>query len=188
MRRFVLCAIGLAGAIAAQTPVSPNNYTVVEMNALGGHAEDFTIYRSGNKALIRGKTFVSYYDLATRRAVVWDPTTPAASCSDATFAGDWGDPWDFSAATLPQLAEKKARETGVDTLIGRSAKVMEVTLPQGVMKIWLEAKSNLILKSQIAPIGSPPITMVEIKSISLDPPPATVFQLPAGCKTTVTPR
>jgi hypothetical protein len=58
---------------------------------------------------------------------------------------------------------------------------METDTPDGKAQVWVEEKYGLVIKLSIAPKTGQPLTMVEVKQLSLAKPAASVFVLPPAC-------
>jgi len=199
MRRFLLQFSGLVLGLSfglphstAQSPNPPQTYSVTETNAMAGAGVIMTIYRDGSKAVIEhnspstaaspnGSHTRTLYDLEAHRTYSWNTSSVSNPCGSGTFSGDWGDPFAGSADTAAQIAQLKPTELGKETINGFSTKVLQADIPGGTGKIWLDEKSGLIIKSEMAPKNGPVTTMVEIKQLSFAKPPASLFVLPPSC-------
>ena len=189
MRRIGLCCVHLAVlthllslALRAQ---GPTVYTVTKTEAIVGPSVTMKIYRNGTKAVIDkpvgGIPMRTLYDLETHQSLSWDLSKSDSACGQATFSGEWGDPFAGADQMSADLGKMNAKQDGTETLNGFAANVMEVDGPTGKTKIWLEAKSGWILKLQMTPPGGAPQTLVEVNELSLAEPPASVFIPPSKC-------
>jgi hypothetical protein len=146
-------------------------------------------YRLGSKALVDNRTpsdvtgptaihMRTLYDLEKMVSLTWDPVNSSSPCGKGTFSGDWGDPFTGAA----DLSSQGARQVGAETIHGFPAKIFEAAAgPSGTMRVWVGAEHNMILKAQVIPTSGPPQTMVEVTNVSLTPPPAAIFAVPANC-------
>src|ERR1035441_1684364 len=149
----LLCGWGLAvsGAWAQQQPTA---YTVTTVNSMFGPQVEETIYRNGSKAVIdlntpapAGGTAThvrSLYDLNAHTNQSWDLTNNSGGCSSGTFSGDWGDPF----ASQGDLSTAKLM--GTETVNGFSTKVYEADAPGVKAKAWIDAKTGMTVKMQMA--------------------------------------
>jgi hypothetical protein len=180
----LLCGWGLAvsGAWAQQ----PTAYTVTVVNSMFGPPVTQTIYRNGSKAVIDTNTAAvagggaamhvrSLYDLNAHTNESWDLTDSSGGCSSGTFSGDWGDPF----ASQGDLST--AKMTGTETVNGFSTKVYEADAPGVKAKAWIDAKTGMTVKMQMAQTGSELKTMLEVKMLTVGTPPAAMFVVPASC-------
>jgi hypothetical protein len=176
--------IVLAGC--AQTAKAPEAYSVTEVNTMMGPSMTMKIDRDGAHAVVEAtitpqpgaapSTTRTYYDLQNHKNYTLSLSDAAAVCSRGDFSGDWGDPFEMSAALMKELAPKHPREIGAETLNGFATTVMETDAGPDQAKFWLDTNSGLAVKVQK---GSQ--TIVEIKRLSLDKPPAALFAVPAKC-------
>jgi hypothetical protein len=181
----LLCGWGLAvsGAWAQQQPTA---YTVTTVNSMFGPPVTQTIYRNGSKAVIDLNTPApagggaathvrSLYDLSAHTNESWDLVDSSGGCSSGTFSGDWGDPF----ASQGDLST--AKMTGTETVNGFSTKVYEVEAPGVKAKAWIDAKTGMTVKMQMAQTGAELKTMLEVKNLTVGAPAASVFVVPASC-------
>ncbi len=166
-------------ALALITPLSAQTaYTIVETNSMFGDPVTMTVYRNGSKAVVdnvHGTTHTrSLYDLAAHTQQSWDLAAVPASCSNGTFSGDWGDPY----ATMTEL--KAAKQTGTETINGVATKTLELDIPGGKAKAWVDA-NGLVMKLQMGQGSDPMKTMLEVTRVTMTAPPASLFVLPASC-------
>jgi hypothetical protein len=196
IRRVVFCSVTfltvIGTALEAQPAAAPTVYTVTEANSMGGASAEMKVYRNGSKAAIdhlvaadgkggKATHTRTVYDLQNHQSFTWDATDPAALCGSGNFSGNWGDPFTDSVDMSADLVKQNAKQVGTETLHGFATKVYEATVPGAKAKVWLEAKSNLVVKLQMIPPTGDPQTMLEITELSLTPPPASVFTLNSSC-------
>lgn len=145
-------------------------------------------YRLGSKAVVDSSTpaqvaggamrLHTYYDLDKKVSYTWDPRDDSVSCAKGTFSGDWGDP--FSGVS--DLIHQGAKTVGAETINGFPSTILEVQLgASGTLRAWVDKKTSMVAKAVLTPPGAAPMTMVEVKSVDLAPPPASIFALPAKC-------
>jgi hypothetical protein len=197
--RFIGCAAilalsavlsaALSAVLSAQTP--PDTYTITE-NIPGGAPGTMTIYRSGSRVLIEYKhpaqpdgtpasRSVNLIDIKAGAQHSWDPSGKPITCSASTFSGDWGDPFAGGAELTPAIAKGDLKLTGSETINGIQTKVYAGTTQGMNLKVWFDQKDNLVIRSSFGAPGAAMTTMADIRSISLAPPPASVFALPPAC-------
>jgi hypothetical protein len=196
IRRVVFCSVtfltAFGTALEAQAVSAPTTYTVTEANSMGGASAEMKVYRNGSKAAIdhlvaadgkggKATHTRTVYDLQTHQSFTWDATDAAAPCGSGNFSGNWGDPFADSADMSADLAKENAKQVGTETVHGFATKVFEAAVPGAKAKVWLEAKSNLVVKLQMIPPTGDPQTMLEVTALSLTPPPASVFTLNSSC-------
>lgn len=185
----IALALMASGGTILSAQTAPTAYTVTVVNSLMGPGQQMTTYRLGNKALMdviaadkandpAATHTRTYYDLAGHRTFGWSvPSTADAGCGSGNFSGDWGDP--FSGAS--DLTGPGSKQVGTETLHGIAATVYEGSAEGTSIKAWVDAKTGLVLKAQIAQGGAPLKTVIEVTSINLAPPPASVFAIPPVC-------
>jgi hypothetical protein len=118
------------------------------------------------------------FDLQKNVSLTWNVADISANCSKGTFTGDWGDPF----TGVDALIQQGAKQVGTETIQGHPAKVLEASEGAGgKLKAWVDLKTSMILKAQMIPPTGAPTTLVEVADVSLAPPPASVFALPATC-------
>lgn len=180
----------ISALMNAQAP-APTAYTIVQVIGGAPAGSHMTIYRSGSKVLMdmfyaaqpgspahHGLTFD---DLATGTSHSWDPAITPVSCSAGRFSGDWGDPFAGTAEITDGIAKGVLKPAGSETLNGIPTKVY-AGVEQGMnVKAWLDEKDSLVIRAGYAAPGSPLQNMVDISSVTLAPPAASLFALPAYC-------
>jgi len=184
-----LALLVLATLLPAQTP--PTAYTIVQ-GLQGPNAGTQTIYRNGSQAVIETKMVAQpdgtpaqhsfgFYDLKSGVSHSWDPTSTPINCSAGHFSGDWGDPFDATKEITDGIASGKFKPAGAETVSGIPTTVYTAS-DQGMnIKAWLDKKDNLLIKAGFGAPGAPLTYMVDIRSVSLALPPASVFALPPAC-------
>jgi hypothetical protein len=183
---LVLLASLAAPSVHAQSTKAPQAYSVTEVTAMFGPSMTLKVDRDGDRAVVdetvpshsAGSTGIhtrSYYDIKNHRSYSVDLNFAAANCSSGTFDDNWFDPFEISATLMGDFAN--ARQTGMDTVNGFAAKVLESgAAGPGYKKVWLDTASGLIVKAQA---GAE--TIIEVKRLSLAKPPAALFAVPAAC-------
>ncbi len=195
VRRLAVCGINLVvlancAYLCAQTATPPTTYTVTSNNTMAGPVTVSRIYRLGSKVVVDERTpapvaggsmnIRTFYDLQKMEKLTWDPVNSGA-CVKATFTGDWGDPF----AGADDLAKQGATQVGAETIHGFAAKIFEISPDgSGKMRAWVDTKTNLVVKAQLIQPGAAPITLIEVTDLSLAPPPASAFSIPANCTST----
>jgi hypothetical protein len=189
--RIVPCLAFLAFVrmLSAQTP--PTAYTITQ--ALPAPSTGImTISRSGALAMVEyrkpdmppgapGSRSLTLYDLKAGVSHTWDPAITPASCSVGRFSGDWGDPFAGTAEVTADIAKGDLKPAGTEILIGIPTKVYAGTTQGANIKAWLDEKDDLVIKASYGAPGGPMQNMVDTRSISFAPPPASAFALPAYC-------
>jgi hypothetical protein len=184
-----LAVLALAALLPAQAP--PTAYTITEALA-GPDAGTMTIYRNGSQVLIEYKhpakpdgtpasRSLNLFDLKAGTSHSWDPGITPISCSAGTFSGDWGDPFASTKEITDSIAKGDLKPAGAETVNGIPTKVYTGATQGMNIKAWLDQKDNLVIKSGFGAPGLPMTFMVDIRSVSLAPPPAAVFALPPVC-------
>ncbi len=200
--RVVGCPIVLASlvsipsALNAQTSAEPTAYTVTSTNTLFGPPTTTHVYRLGSKALVDSNTSPStelpkgihiqtFYDLKAMTSMTVDVGESAAACTAGTVSGDWGDP--FEGASV--LTDPSGKHVGTETINGYATEIVEASAgSEGTMRAWVDPKTGLIVKALLIPTdGSAPKTLVEVTSVSMEPPRASVFEIPARCSVAAAP-
>jgi|HubBroStandDraft_1064217.scaffolds.fasta_scaffold33503_2 hypothetical protein len=184
-----LLSVGGAAPLRAQYAPAPDVYTVKEISAMmGGPGETMIVYRDGSKAVIditppagaaAGTIPVrSVYDLTAQTNISWDPTASAPTCGAGRFSGDWGDPFAGSASMVSDLTKQGAKKVGTEMVNGFSTDVYELVDPasKATYKAWIDTKYGLMIKLQTGDQ-----VLQEITQLTLAPPPAALFTVPASC-------
>jgi len=169
----------------AQYAKPPEVYSATEVNAIFGPSVTMKVDRDGWRALVESTTPGSpgthtkaYYDLQTHKNYSWDANYPTPKCSGGTFSGDWGDPFETTAGLMKELAPQNPQPAGSETVNGFTTKVFEAGAGAEKVKLWRDTKYGLAVKVQLGEK-----TIIEVKTLSLVRPPASLFTLPAACAT-----
>jgi hypothetical protein len=177
----------------AQAPAAPpTSYTIIEAVAAGtSPGTTMTTYRSGTKVMTvmkqpaQGDTaatrMVTLYDLKAGTTLSWNSLAQPPACSAGTFSGDWGDPFGMTAEITSGVAKGELKLTGTDTVAGIPADVYTGGNAQDTTKAWFDKAHGLVIKAVAKAPGAAPMTLVDIRRVSFDPPPATLFAAPAAC-------
>jgi hypothetical protein len=178
----------------AQYHPAPEAYTITEVNSMFGPAVTLQIYRDGSKVLVdqsnataaggQGSHLRTLYDLSTHQNFTWDASNHAVPCTGGTFAGDWGDPFAFSAGMDADLANQKAAPAGGATVNGIPTRVYAAKTPDGEARAWIDLKYGLLIRLMMGQKNGEPQTLFEVKELSLAKPEAVMFVLPPGCSET----
>jgi hypothetical protein len=183
-------ALLLAFSGSAQAQTVPTAYIITQVNSMMGLPVTMKVYRDGSKALVEsshpsdgGKVTHTrtFYDLAAGTTISWDVNNPSNGCGNGTFGGSWGDPFQDSASINADLAKDGAKETGADNLLGIATEVFAVSNTGGVFKAWVDPKTGLLLKLEVAPPNGAKQTMLEVTAYSAVRPPAEVLTAPKAC-------
>ena len=184
----VALLLAAIGGIQAQT--SPTAYVITQVNSMMGLPVTMKVYRDGPRALVEsshpsggGKVTHTrtFYDLAAGTTVSWDADNPSNGCGRGTFRGDWGDPFQDSASINADLAKDGAKEMGAENLLGIAVKVFTVSNTAGVFKEWVDPKTGLLLKLEMAPPSGAKQTMLEVTAYNSVKPPADMLTAPKAC-------
>ena len=189
----VVCAMVLStGAAHAETHTPPPTAYTITSALAGPDAGTMTVYRNGALVLIEvdhpakadgtpaDRSFTRY-DLKTMTSVSWEPAVPSAGCSAATFSGDWGDPFAMTAELSASIDKGDLKPTGSEILSGVATKVYAGTTSGNSVKAWLDETDELVIRAIVSGPGAPPMTLVDVRKVSLTPPPSSLFALPAAC-------
>lgn len=190
--RILTCLgiLAFSPLLQAQTP-PPTTYTITQ-TTVGADGATTTFYRSGTQVVMEyihpkipdgtpGHHSLSLYDLNAGVSHTWDPAITPPSCSVGKFSGDWGDPFGMTAELAPQIASGEFKPVGVETVAGVSTKVYANTSPQETVKVWFDAKDNLVIRAQVLAANAAPQILVDISKVSFTAPPASIFVLPPYC-------
>lgn len=184
---LLLLVAAACATLEAQT--APTAYTVTVTNSMMGPSTTMVVYRNGSKAVIDNFNGAqagspssphtrSFYDLDKHTTVSWNVPDNSGGCGTGNFSGDWGDPYSTSA----EVTGQGAKATGKETIQGFAATVYEADMgASGKVKGWIDGKTGLLLKATLAAPNGEPKTVIEVKSVSLAPPPAAIFAMPASC-------
>lgn len=184
--RLMLSWLAAAAIGWAQYASPPLSYTVVQQNSLFGPATTTTIYRDGSKAAMdlrqAGTHTRSVLDLQAHTSISWNADEAGAECGNATFTGDWGDPFALATGILDELNKQHPTPAGTETVNGVAAKVSEFTMEgaTGKSKVWIDPKFGMIMRILMAqPSGAPKVAF-ETSKMTFAAPPASTFV--AACK------
>lgn len=185
----VLALPAMRGAgLRAQSPAEPTAYTVRSTNTMAGPTTTTVTYRMGSKAVVDSSTpapvaggamrIHTYFDLEKKVSYTWDPANDAVLCEKGSVTGDWGDPFTSPGDVLGE----GAKPVGAETIHGFSTRILEAQLgSNGTARAWVDTKTNMVVKAQLTPPGGAPLTLLEVTSVDLTPPPASALALPARC-------
>jgi hypothetical protein len=194
VRGVVTCGVNLALlascrlTLGAQAPVAPTAYTVTVVNSLFGPGEWMKTSRLGSKVLVdqiavdkmadpKAPRVHTLYDLEKHRNISWYSPDSSAGCSIGTFSGDWGDPF----GGIDDLFGQATKQVGTETILGFAARIVEASAQGNTLRAWVDSKTGLVLKAQLSQAGAAPKTIIEVKAVSLTPPPASIFAVPENC-------
>lgn len=187
-RVFVsLCLLASAALLNAQTP--PTAYVLTQ--SVGTTGGTSTTYRSGSMVLVdfkqpaQGGTpasrSLSIYDLTAGTNTTWDPDASPIQCSVGRFSGDWGDPFAMIDEVNKDIASGDIKPAGTETINGIATQLYAGNSQGAAIKVWLDKKDALVIRATATAPGTAPMTLVDITRVSLAPPPASRFVLPAAC-------
>jgi len=184
----------LALPAAAQPAALPQTYSFVGTNAMFGAPQNVKVNRNGSMELIertrpaapgRGELHDKLlYDFQAHKIYSMNPTTNQCTVQEygSAFAPMF-DPVGGSQEMTAGLADAPQGAMKRETVNGIATRFVEMPLPgnQGKYKIWVEEKSNFLVKLVAAMAGAPEETQLEIRDLSYAPSPAALFVAPEGC-------
>ena len=189
----VICTalIKVGFALQGQSAGEPTAYTVTANNPTLGIKGVTNIYRLGQWVLVdqsgtpkevAGSNHTvgmrTLYDLDKKESLSWDPVHDSATCVKGRISGDWGDP--FGGAAV--LSREGARQVGAETVRGFATKIVEATPgPRGTIRTWVDSGTGLVVKQQMTPPGETAQILMEVTSVNLSAPDASIFAVPASC-------
>jgi len=184
-----LATLALAAHSQAQTP--PTTYTITQGSMTPGDPSITTIYRDGEKSVwVRDRPahdgtpasrIMTFYDLKTGTSYTWEPVATPVSCNAGRFSGDSADPFAMSGELKAGIAKGDFKPAGAETLNGIPTKVYTATTDGNNVKVWYDDKDGLVIRTTFAQPNAPVMTMIDIRKLSLAPPPALAFRLPPAC-------
>jgi hypothetical protein len=188
---ILIAVFGLA-APALPAPAPQNTYSLVEKTSLAMAGQTIKIDRDGDRAVMEqyapaqadGTTpprTRTYYDLKAKRSYTLDLDDPLVPCTASDLKGDWGNPFADAAAMKSALTKQKPAEGGHETVAGVDTRIFVATTPQSRSKLWIDPKSNLLMKLQVVAADGKPTTVLEVTSFTTAAPPATLLAVPAAC-------
>ena len=174
--------------LRAQAPVAPTAYTVTVVNSIFGPGQLMKTSRLGSKVFVdmvsaanandpQAAHVHTLYDLERHRNMSWSWPDSSAGCSNGTFSGDCGDPF----GSIDELAGQAAKQVGSETILGFAVRIVEASVQGATIRAWVDSRTGLVLKAQLSQAGAAPRTIIEVKDVSLTPPPASIFAVPANC-------
>jgi hypothetical protein len=156
---------------------------VTQINGMMGGPIAMQIYRDGQMVVMDnpGHHIRSIYNLQTHTNFGWDTQHPENGCSNGTFSGDWGDP--FQSSDVEDLLKHATKTPASETVNGFATKVYEATDPASkfAIKVWREPKYGMIVKAELTPPGGATTTILETKQFVAAKPAAALFVLPPAC-------
>lgn len=180
------CGVGLR----AQNAGEPTAYTVTTNNWMKGPLAVTKTYRLGSKALVEQNStpaevagashtvqLRTIYDLEKKESYSWDPLNNSATCVMGSYDKGWGDPF----AGAGDLIKKGAKQIGTETMDGFATRILELTEPAKKTKAWVDTRTGMVVKLEVTAEGSTARTLLEVTSVSLTPPPESLFDLPVIC-------
>lgn len=195
IRGLVACGSGIVllanmGPLRAQTTPAPTAYTVTANNTMAGPVTVVNTYRLDSKVVVNERTpalvaggfsnIRTLYDLQKKVKYAWDPVHTEVACVKAAFTGGWNDPF----AGMGDINQPGLKQVGVETLHRFSTRIIQTPpTADGAMKVWVDTKTGLVVKAQLLPPAGAPITMTEVMSLTLGPPPVSEFAIPPNCHT-----
>ena len=189
--RIPLCLAILALTLSAAAQSPPTAYSITQ-SIVGVPAGSYqTVNRSGSRVLtdmfycaqpgLPAHHALTYYDLTTHVSHTWEPASTPPSCSAGTFSGDWGDPFESSKELTAGIAKGELKPAGMETIHGIPTKTYTGAAQGASLKVWLDEKDNLVVRATFSGPGTAVTNMIDITRISMAPPPAPIFTLPAYC-------
>lgn len=183
-------SLALAASLAYAQAGPPTAYSIVQAVA-GAPGTTLTINRSGSKVLTElnhpaqggtpaGRT-LTLYDLRAQTTISWDASAQPALCSAGNFSGDWGDPFAMTAEVTSGVNKGELKQAGTETISGVSTEVYAGTSGGATTKAWLDKAHELVMRAVVTMPGSAPMTLVDIRKVSLTAPAASMFAAPAAC-------
>ena len=189
----LVASLGLPAA--AQPGALPQTYSFVGTNAMFGTPQNVKVNRNGSLELIEqarpakpgqyGEVHTKLlYDFQAHKIYSTNLTTNQCTVQEYGSAyPPMFDPVGGSQEMTAGLAGAPQGALKRETLNGIAARFVEMPLPenQGKYKIWVEEKSNFLVKLVSAMAGAPEETQLEIRDLSYAPSPAALFVAPQGC-------
>ena len=168
----------IAPGLWAQYAPAPTQYSVTESQPIA-----LVIYRDGDLAVMDhpDRHTRSLYNLKSHTQFGWDTQHPENGCSNGSFSGDWGDP--FEASDVDAILKTSTKPPSSETVNGIATKMFEGVEPQSktAIKVWRDPKYGMVIKGEMTPPGGAAVTMVEVKKYSLAKPAAEIFVMPPAC-------
>ena len=126
------------------------------------------------------------YDFEAHRLFTVDLNSHICTTQEYTspYVSGMIDPVGAASETTSGLANMPARLWTRDTVNGIAVKVAELPMPegQGKSKFWVDEKYGFVVKLAMAMGTEPETTRFEIEEIGYAPSPASLFNIPQGCK------
>ena len=185
----------LATPARAQSPRMPETYSFLETSSLMWPEMTVKVNRNGSKELVERTRIPKpgdsgqfhdrvLYDFQAHR--IYSVDLISTVCTTQEYASPYApmfDPIGGSEKMVAGFASNPPKDLRRETVNGIATKVFEVALPegQGKYKVWLDEKLNFIVKWAVALGSGPETTQLEIRQLSYDPSPASLFVAPSGC-------
>jgi hypothetical protein len=205
MRAVTAVVIGLAFSgpgvveLAAQAAVTPQTYSFSELNSMIAPDMTVKVYRDGAREILlqtrpaspdspKGYRGGMYFDFQAHFQYTWDETDGTPNCGRQDYpesaAPALFDVVSGSTELMADFAKGGSAAAGRDAVNGTPATIYLVadTAHKTSAKLWLAEKTNYLLKVALSANGAPPVTYLEVKSLSFAKPAAAAFKFPASCK------
>lgn len=185
----------LALPAAAQPGALPRTYSFEGTNAMFGTPRNVKVNRNGSLELIEQTRPAQpgqygapgdklLYDFQAHKVYSMNLTTNQCTVQEYGSAyAPMFDPVGGSQEMTAGLAGAPREALKRETVNGIATRFVEAPMPgnQGKYKIWVEEKSNFLVKWVVAMAGAPEETQLEIRNLSYAPSPAALFVAPQGC-------
>ncbi len=178
--------------LCAQSSVVPDTYSFVSTNSLAGTSMTVKVNRNGSKELIEqtagpqsGSQFHArvLYDFQAHRIYTLDLNSRLCTTQQygSEFAPSQFDPIGSAAEMRSQLAANPPKKLDADSVNGIRAKVATLESSEMPGKVWLDEKHSFMVKLVLAVPGRTEKTAFEMRELSYEPSPASLFTPPSGC-------
>jgi hypothetical protein len=189
---IILLAASNAAAVANAAQPTLNTYSLVETTSLAMVGQTIEIYRDGDRAMMeqyapkQADGYLpphtrTYYNFAAGRSYTLDLDDPLVPCAISELNGNWVDPFAGAARMSNALTKQPTTDGGREILAGIDTKILVASTPQGPAKLWIDPKSNLLMKWRIVAPDGKPTTVLEVSKFSTAAPPAALLAIPAAC-------
>lgn len=201
--RFFICLSLILPAVAASPVMAqyakpPDAYSISYTESFMMPNQQVKIYRDGNQVVTEEFTPRSgqmqkpthtrdYINLETHKQWTLDLQDPSVPCGVSTLGGspgDWsGNPFEWLSGFFDiDPSKMHLPEVGTDTIAGMKATIFQMAGPGGQKaKIWVDDQYGVPLKMEMPGKNGATETILEVKSLAIGKPAASIFARPAGC-------
>ena len=187
MRTLLSLAI-LAALASAQPAQFPDTYSFSALGSMMGPMATIEVHRNSTREMIEitnpggaGKFHQrTWYDFAAHRQYILNLNSNLCTTQEyrSPYAPSLYDTVGGAAEMAGEISKVPAQAWRKETLNGIAVKSAEFPGEEAKAKYWLDEKSNFVVKMDLGIGKEPMTTRFEIKRISYQPSPESLFATP----------